>query len=62
MKEAWECEVRGTPMYRLTQKMKRVKASLRAFNFHTFGKLRERVVEARENLEPGPKCCTDQYI
>ena len=24
VKEAWECEVRGTPMYRLTQKMKRV--------------------------------------
>ena len=50
VKEAWECEVRGTPMYRLTQKMKRVKASLRGLNFHTFGKLRERVVEARENL------------
>ena len=51
MKEAWECEVRGTPMYRLVQKMKRVKASLRGFNFHTFGKLRERVVEAMENLK-----------
>ena len=47
--------MRGTPMYRLVQKMKRVKASLRGFNFHTFGKLRERVVEARENLNQAQK-------
>ena len=38
-------------MYRLTQKLKRVKASLKAFNFHSFGKLCERVVEARKTLE-----------
>ena len=37
-------------MYRLTRKLKRVKAILKAFNFHSFGKLRERVVDARETL------------
>ena len=47
VKAAWVSDVLGTPMYRLTQKMKRVKVSLKAFNFQSFGKLRERVVEAR---------------
>ena len=28
VKEAWESDVHGTPMYKLTQKLKRVKASL----------------------------------
>ena len=37
-------------MYRLTRKLKRVKAILRDFNFHSFGKLRERVMDARETL------------
>ena len=37
-------------MYRLSHKLKRVKAILKAFNFHSFGKLRERVVHARETL------------
>ena len=50
VKEAWDSDVRGTPMYRLTRKLKRVKAILKAFNFHSFGKLRERVVDARETL------------
>ena len=51
VKEAWTSDVLGTPMYKLTQKLKRVKASLKAFNFHSFGKLCERVVEARKTLE-----------
>ena len=51
LKEAWTSDVLGTPMYRLTQKLKRVKASLKAFNFHSFGMLGERVVEARKTLE-----------
>ena len=50
VKEVWESDVHGTPMYRLTRKLKRVKAILKAFNFHSFGKLRERVVDARETL------------
>ena len=37
-------------MYRLACKMKRVKATLKAFNFHSFGKLRERVEDARDLL------------
>ena len=50
VKEAWDINVRGSPMYRLTRKLKRVKSILKAFNFHSFGKLHERVVEARETL------------
>ena len=51
VKEAWTSDVLGTPMYRLTQKLKRVKASLKVFNFHSFGMLGERVVKARKTLE-----------
>ena len=50
VKEAWESDVHGTPMYILTRKLKRVKATLKAFNFHSFGKLREHVEVARETL------------
>ena len=32
VKEAWDNDVRGTPMYILTRKLKRVKAILRDFN------------------------------
>ena len=51
VKDAWNCEVFGTPMYRLTRKLKRVKAALKAFNFHSFAKLHDRVVDAKENLK-----------
>ena len=37
-------------MYRLTRKIKSVKAALKAFNFHSFAKLRERVVDAKASL------------
>ena len=50
VKDAWESYVYGTPMYRLAQKLKRVKASLKSFNLHFFGKLHDRVVDAKEKL------------
>ena len=50
VKEAWSNEVFGTPMFRLTRKLKGVKAILKAFNFRSFGRLHERVVAAREAL------------
>ena len=50
VKDAWNSDVFDTPMYRLTRKLKSVKAALKAFNFHYFGKLRDRVVVAKENL------------
>ena len=50
VKEAWSYEVYGTPMFRLTRKLKRVKAILKAFNFRSFGRLHERVVAAKEAL------------
>ena len=50
VKEAWSIEVFGTPMFRLTRKLKGVKAILKAFNFRSFGRLHERVVAAREAL------------
>ena len=37
-------------MYRLTQKLRCVKTYLKAFNFHVFDNVREKVVEAREAL------------
>ena len=48
--EAWKSDVYDTHMYRLSRKLKSVKAILKAFNFHSFAKLRERVVDARETL------------
>ena len=51
VKDAWNCEVFGTPMYRLTRKLTSVKAALKAFNFHSFAKLHDRVVDAKENLK-----------
>ena len=51
VKEAWDRGVHGTPMYRLSQKLKRVKASLKMFTSHSFGKLRDRVEDAREALK-----------
>ena len=50
VKEAWSNEVFRTPMFRLTRKLKCVKAILKAFNFRSFGRLHERVVAAREAL------------
>ena len=53
VKEAWSIEVFGTPMFRLTRKLKGVKAILKAFNFRSFGRLHDRVVAAREALTQG---------
>ena len=50
VKEAWSNEVHGTPMFKLTRKLKKVKAILKAFNFRSFGRLHERVVASREAL------------
>ena len=50
VKEAWCSEVFGTPMFKLTHKLKSVKAILKAFNFRSFGKLHDRVVAAKEAL------------
>ena len=50
VEDAWNLEVYGAPMYRLTQKLKCVKSRLKAFNFHEFSNIREKVVEAREAL------------
>ena len=50
VKDAWKSGVYDTPMYRLTHKLKTVKAILKSFNFHSFAKLRERVVDTRETL------------
>ena len=50
VKDAWNSDVFSTPMYRLTHKLKSVKATLKAFNFHSFAKLSERVVDAKESL------------
>ena len=48
--DAWNIDVYGTPMSRLTQKLRSVKNRLKAFNFHVFANVQEKVVEARGNL------------
>ena len=40
----------GTPMYRLTRKLRSMKNRLKAFNFQVFANVQEKVVEARETL------------
>ena len=40
----------GTPMYKLTRKLRSVKNRLKAFNFQVFANVQEKVVEAREIL------------
>ena len=50
VKDAWNIEVYGTPMYRLTRKLRSVKTLLKAFNFHAFANIQEKVVDAREAL------------
>ena len=40
----------GTPIYRLTQKLRSVKNRLKAFNFQVFANVQEKVVDARETL------------
>ena len=50
VKQAWSNEVFGAPMFRLTRKLKGVKAILKAFNSRSFGRLHDRVEAARETL------------
>ena len=50
VKESWDIDVYGTPMYRLTRKLRSVKNRLKAFNFHDFANVQEKVVESRETL------------
>ena len=50
VKDAWDIDVYGTPMYRLTRKLRNVKIRLKAFNFHVFDNIQEKVVDARETL------------
>ena len=50
VKDAWDIDVYGNPMYRLTRKLRSVKNRLKAFNFHVFANVQEKVVEARGAL------------
>ena len=50
VKDAWDIDVYGAPMYRLTRKLRSVKNRLKAFNFQVFTNVQEKVVEARETL------------
>ena len=50
VKDAWDFDVYGTPMYRLTRKLRNVKSRLKAFNFQVFDNIQEKVVESRETL------------
>ena len=50
VKDAWDIDVYGAPMYRLTRKLRSVKNLLKAFNFQVFANVQEKVVAARATL------------
>ena len=50
MKEGWNIQVQGFPMYKLYAKLRFVKAVLKEKNLVCFGNLKQRVIQARENL------------
>ena len=47
---AWSKEVTGKPMFRVVQKLKRLKLELKSFNKHTVGNIPIKVEELRSNL------------
>lgn len=50
VKECWEVDDRGCAMYRLLQKLKRVKRKLKALNGVRYSKLKERSEGAEKHL------------
>ena len=50
VKDAWDSDLYGAPMYRLTRKLRSVKNRLKVFNFQVFSNVQEKVVEAGETL------------
>lgn len=48
---AWNSEVRGTPMYKLRQKLKATQLKLKVFNKDLYTRLSQRVQLIRERLE-----------
>lgn len=48
---AWQYEISGTPMYRLTQKLKRVKRALKELHMDSFSHLADRVAEQAQLLQ-----------
>ena len=50
VKDAWDIDVYGAPMYRLTRKLRSVKNRLKVFNLQVFSNVQEKIVEAIETL------------
>jgi hypothetical protein len=59
VKEGWNIQVDGVPMYQLYAKLKSVKAVLKVQNLYCFGNLKQRVMEARANLDLAQKDAID---
>jgi hypothetical protein len=55
VKEGWDFQVDGFPMYQLYSKLKVVKIVLKRQNLVCFGNLQRRVMEARDNLDLAQK-------
>ena len=55
--EKWCKEVRGTPMYVLFNKLKNVKGALKEFNLKYFGKISERMLEAKRKMDEAHVDC-----
>jgi hypothetical protein len=55
VKEGWDIQVDGVPMFQLYAKLKSVKVVLKRQNFSCFGNLKQKVLEARDNLDLAQK-------
>jgi hypothetical protein len=55
VKEGWDIQVDGVPMFQLYAKLKSVKVVLKRQNLSCFGKLKQKVLEARDNLDLAQK-------
>jgi hypothetical protein len=55
VKEGWDIQVDGVPIFQLYAKLKSVKVVLKRQNFSCFGNLKQKVLEARDNLDLAQK-------
>ena len=55
VKDGWDIQVDGVPMFQLYAKLKSVKVVLKRHNLSCFGNLKQKVMEARDNLDLAQK-------
>jgi hypothetical protein len=55
VKEGWDIQVDGVPMFQLYANLKSVKDVLKRQNLSCFGNLKQKVLETRDNLDVAQK-------